>query len=364
MRFQTLNLRTKNVNLVKDVGLIPYYLHALFDVDSTIVTYKNDESYPYLSDEVLGLKAKFIKKRFGRQIDGMLYVLKNAKDIDVLNIYHLNMATFFSELAYRLMNKKGKIYLKLDMSMKGIKSALSKSPVGIIKRLDIKLADVVSVETKKVQDILQKYFGDKIIYITNGCLLPDDDTDTKVNSENTILTVCNFGTWEKASDTLLNAFIKSAGKHDYTLKIIGSVDEKFKPFIDDLLDKNPMYRDRIVFLGEIHDRKKLLCEYKKAKVFTLPSRQESFGIVLVEAAYEGCFLITTDAVAAGFDLSDNGKYGAVCKTDDADDLADKFVRICTDKDYDWQAHAKEISEYAKSVFNWEKIITKLYYVIK
>ena len=78
MKFVTLNPRTKNVNLVKDVGLIPYYLHRLFGVDATVATYKNDAEYTYLETEVKGLKADFIKKRFGRQIDGMLYVLKNG----------------------------------------------------------------------------------------------------------------------------------------------------------------------------------------------------------------------------------------------------------------------------------------------
>lgn len=360
MKFVTLNPRTRNVNLIKDVGLIPYYLHILFDVDSTVVTYKNDEKYPYLDTQVKGLKAQFIKKRFGRQIDGMLYVLKNAKDIDVLNVYHLNTASLLAEMAYKLINKNGKIYLKLDMSREGLRTVLLRDPRGLIKRLDIKLADIVSVETRKIQEVLIKNFGEKIIYITNGCLLPEDNIDNTTNSENTILTVANFGTWEKASDTLLNAFAKSADSHDYTLKIIGSVAKEFRPFMDNFFKENPSLVDRVKFLGEIHDRKTLLEEYKKAKIFTLPSRQESFGIVLVEAAYEGCYLVTTEATTAGYDVSDNGKYGAIAKTDDVTDLASVFTKICTDSGFDWNAHAVQISDYAKRVFNWECIVSELY----
>ncbi|MDO4188669.1 MAG: glycosyltransferase family 4 protein [Lachnospiraceae bacterium] len=369
MRFVTLNPRTKNVNLVKDVGLIPYYLHTLFGVDATVVTYKNDEAYPYLDNEVKGLKIEFIKKRFGRQIDGMLYVLKNAKKIDVLNVYHLNTASLLSELAYKLMNKNGKIYLKLDMSREGLRTVLLKDLRGFIKRLDIKLADVVSCETVKILEVLKENFGEKIIYITNGCLIPDEcrlndytigNLDNSVNSDNTILTVANFGTWEKASDTLLDAFVKSAKDHDYKLKVIGSVAKEFKPYIDKILAENNDVADRIQFLGEIHDRKALYEEYRKAKIFTLPSRQESFGIVLVEAAYEGCYLITTEATAAGYDVSDNGRFGTIVKTDDVNDLAKAFTEICTNSEYDFNNHAKEISEYAEEVFNWEKIVFKLY----
>ena len=45
-------------------------------------------------------------------------------------------------------------------------------------------------------------------------------------------------------------------------------------------------------------------------------------------------------------------------------MADKFVKICTDEDFDWNKHAVGISEYAKSVFDWEKIVTYLYGKIK
>lgn len=378
MRFVTLNPRTKNVNLIKDVGLIPYYLHSLFGVDATVVTYKNDEAYPYLDDEVKGLKIEFIKKRFGRQIDAMLYVFKHAKEIDVLNVYHLNTATLLSEMAYKLMNKKGKIYLKLDMSREGLRTVLLKDPRGFIKRLDVKLADVVSCETTKILDVLKDNFGDKIIYITNGCLIPNEcriagalgdsqyeDTDyDNVNTEKTILTVANFGTWEKASDTLLKAFVKSAKSHDYNLKVIGSVAEEFKPFIDKILDDNKDIADRIQFVGEIHDRKVLYDEYRKARIFTLPSRRESFGIVLVEAAYQGCYLITTEAAAAGYDVSSDGKYGSIAKTDDVDDLASAFTNICSDEKYDFKKHAYDISRYASTVFDWKKIVTILYDELK
>lgn len=372
MKFVTLNLRTKNVNLVKDVGLIPYYLHSLFCVDSTIVTYKNDQEYPYLDNEVKGLKAEFINKHFGRQIDGMLYVLRHAKEIDVLNLYHLNLATFLSEIAYKLRNKNGKIYLKLDISCEGLRTLLLKDLRGVIKRLDIKLADVVSCETTRIRDVLLEHFGEKIIYITNGCLIPEESKlvytgnrfNREVNSDNTILTVANFGTWEKASDTLLKAFAKSANNHNYTLKVIGSIDEEFKPFIEQFFNNNPIMKNRVSFLGEINDRVKLYDEYRKAKIFTLPSRSESFGIVLVEAAYEGCYLITSETAVAGYDVSNNGKYGTIVKTDDVDDLAKAFVRICTDESYDWNRHALNISQYAKEVFNWETIVKDLYNELK
>lgn len=370
MRFVTLYPRAKNVQLVKDMGLIPYYIRTLFKEDAELVTYKNDESYPYLDTVVKGAKVTFIKKFFGRQIDGMIYTFKHAKEIDVLNLYHLNMATFFSEIAYKLRNKNGKIYLKLDMSMEGLRTVQIKDPRGWIKRMDIKMADLVSVETRVIQKRLNEIFDKEIIYVTNGCLMGDDDTKPmpedleNTNTDKTILTVAKFGTMEKASDTLLYAFAKSADKHDYNLKIIGTVEKSFQPVIDRFFSEYPEMKKRVIFAGEIHDRQALKMEYRKARIFTLPSRRESFGIVLVEAAYEGCYLITTEATVAGYDVSDNGKYGSIAKTDDIEDLALKFEEICTDDSFEWEKHALQISEYAKGIFDWEKIVTDLYERIK
>ena len=208
MRFVTLYPRAKNVQLVKDMGMIPYYIKTLFNEDAKLVTYKNDESYPYLDTVVKGAKVEFIKKVFGRQIDGMIYTFIHAKEIDVLNLYHLNTATFLSEIAYRLRNKNGKIYLKLDISMEGLRTVQIKDPRGFIKRMDIKLADIVSCETKIIQKRLNELFDKEIIYVTNGCLMGDDESldlseDVNTNAEKTTLTVAKFGTYEKASDTLL-----------------------------------------------------------------------------------------------------------------------------------------------------------------
>ena len=95
MRFVTLFTRTENIHLLKDVGLVPYYLHRCFGVDASIATYKNSESYPYLEREVNGLKLEFFPKtKLGKLLDGISYLTKEGKNIDVLNLYHLNLSSF------------------------------------------------------------------------------------------------------------------------------------------------------------------------------------------------------------------------------------------------------------------------------
>ena len=113
----------KNVHLLKDVGMIPYILHRDYGVDACMVSMKNEEKYPYLDKEVRGLKMRFLpENRFSGVFSGMRYVWDNAENIDVLNVYHLNLSSFLFLLIYKFRKKRGgKGYLKLDMDLKGYK---------------------------------------------------------------------------------------------------------------------------------------------------------------------------------------------------------------------------------------------------
>ncbi|HOO26888.1 MAG TPA: glycosyltransferase, partial [Lachnospiraceae bacterium] len=173
-----------------------------------------------------------------------------------------------------------------------------------------------------------------------------------------------LGTAEKATDILLSAFAKSAAAHDWTLKLIGPVKETFRPSIDLFCEQYPQLKERVIFLGKITDKETLSKEYRKAKIFTLPSRSESFGIVLVEAANEGCYLITTDMVPAGYDVNGNGRFGLVVPADNADALANAFSDLCgKNNSRDWNKEAQEISLFAQKTFCWDTIIRQLYKAI-
>ena len=54
MNFVTMLLHTKNVHLLKDVGMIPYMLWKQYGYNARIITYKNEEKYEYLEKEVRG----------------------------------------------------------------------------------------------------------------------------------------------------------------------------------------------------------------------------------------------------------------------------------------------------------------------
>ncbi len=364
MNFVTLFLRLKNVHLLKDVGMIPYMLMRDYGFDSTMVSMKNEPEYPYLENEVKGLRLRFLPENsISPVISGMKYVWDNAADIDVLNVYHLNLSSFLFLLIYKFRKKKsGRGYLKLDMDLKGYKRLFMINPVGFIKRRTMELADVISVETTVLSMKLRERYGDKVIYIPNGFYSKGHEPEKDFRKEDIILTVGNLGTYPKATDVLLNAFAGAAAGNDWKLVLVGPVEKSFKAFINEFLSRHSDLRDRIIFTGEITDKDRLTEYYRRAKIFVLPSRSESFGIVLLEAASNGDFLVTTTGVPAGRDIYNDGKFGFIVPPDNIPMLSSSFVRLMNSK-ADWGSRAAEIADYAWHDFRWEPVVAKLHEVL-
>ena len=58
--FVTIFTDTENFHLVKDVGQLPYFMFKTQGYDAELISYKKNEEYPNLNNEVKGLKMKFI----------------------------------------------------------------------------------------------------------------------------------------------------------------------------------------------------------------------------------------------------------------------------------------------------------------
>lgn len=305
--FYTLFPPTENVHLIKDVGMYPEALAKYEGVDAHLVCYKNGD-YPYLGTEVKKLKLDFMEKKFGEIIDGVRFIKNNAELIDVLNVYHLNLSSFFYLISFKLFKKKTAIsYLKLDADMRERDRIKGKGIVQWIKKKTIYLADLVTVESTLMQDELNNIIGgNKIQYLPDGIEIVEDGSFvTEADKENVVLTVGRLGTEQKNTQLLVEKFIEQS-KGDYRLLLVGSITDEFRLWlnqkINELKEQNHVAAELIEYAGEISDRQELDNIYKKAKIFALPSRWESFGIVLVEALWQGCYLMTTDQVPSTSDL--------------------------------------------------------------
>jgi len=89
-------------------------------------------------------------------------------------------------------------------------------------------------------------------------------------------------------------------------------------------------QDRVTFLGTI-PRRQLVERYRRAAIFCLPSRQEGFGIVFLEAMACGKPIVAARAAAIPETVAD-GESGFLVDPDDPDALARALTALLRDPD--------------------------------
>jgi glycosyltransferase involved in cell wall biosynthesis len=89
-------------------------------------------------------------------------------------------------------------------------------------------------------------------------------------------------------------------------------------------------QDRVTFLGTI-PRRQLVERYRRAAVFCLPSRQEGFGIVFLEAMACGKPIVAGRAAAVPETVTD-GECGLLVDPDDPEALARALTALLRDPD--------------------------------
>lgn len=68
-------------------------------------------------------------------------------------------------------------------------------------------------------------------------------------------------------------------------------------------------------------------QMREASAFVLSSRFEGFPLVLIEALLNGTRVIATDCDFGPAEILENGRYGALCRVDDTNGLADAIIRL-------------------------------------
>jgi glycosyltransferase involved in cell wall biosynthesis len=361
-RFTTLFPGAEDCHLTKDVGMIPLVLGRYFGYDSRLATHANGD-YPSLRG-LDGLQLERIPRRTGdAALDALDWVGANAGRIDVLQVYHWLPHVLRWLDAYLTANPRGRALLKLDAnrSLAGADcwSRFSPAEQDVLRRCHL-----VSVESRELHEHLSAHWPIPVAYVPNGFYDGGRRVDVDfAMKEDVILTVGRLGTFQKATDVLLAAYAKAFPLiRGWRLRLVGRVEPGFEGFVETFFAAHPSLREHVTFTGPIGDRARLAEEYRRAKVFCLPSRWEGFGLVLPEALSAGCRLICSDTPAAP-DLTDQGRLGDVFPVDDVDALVTCLLRACTDGD-DSAARCAEAQEFAYEHFYWPHIAGTIHRLLR
>ena len=194
------------------------------------------------------------------------------------------------------------------------------------------MTDLISYESLEAYEFMKDSYAGidtktKTIYLPNGYdneIIDKIKVKTLEEKENIILTVGRLGTEAKNTELLLET-LKEIDLKDWKVYLVGSIDKRFINYKENFFKENPHLVDKIIFTGEIKDREELYKYYNRAKVFVLPSRWESFGIVMVEAMAFGDYVITSNTCAAK-DITNNNEVGKIVEIDSKKELKDEIIR--------------------------------------
>ncbi|EKQ54024.1 MULTISPECIES: glycosyltransferase [unclassified Clostridium] len=335
----------RNIHLTKDVGIIPYIFQKHLNYEVTILCNKNEENY----DKVM---TKDINLNFMESEDSIASVLKKTDILMLIGYYDFNLNMIER---YKAINPNGKIYLKLDLNRYWLNRIVFNEY--FINLLN--LCTLITVESKNLKKIIDNNWPIKVEYIPNGFYdFFNSDVVEYSSKENIILTVGRLGTYEKATEIVMEAFMIASDKiNDWKLKLIGPIESEFNQHISNYFKFYPKLQSKVIFTGPIYDRNLLMEEYKKSKIFCLTSRVEAFAQVFGEAAFNGNFVISSD-VDGALDITSDKKYGSIFPINDFVALSKELIDICSD-DLRLKRICDDIQINTRNNFDWIKICEKI-----
>lgn len=353
-----------NYILTKDVGMIPYILSN--EYNTSIVTYNND-NFSYMENILKkdNFSLDILSNSGNERKDVVNYIKNNAKDIDILQLYHLRYNLLPHYLFnYKIRNRKGKTFLKLDANNEFIDFLVKrKGTLPSFRRLYVKILfkfiDLVSIETKRNYNTLIEsnlINKDKLLYLPNGI----QKTDVNLKKEHYILYVGYIEKRNKSIDMLLNA-MKNIDLKDWKLILVGSIKEDMKNFIENYFIDNETMKEKVIFKGYISDKELLANEYARSSIYCCTSFKESFGISTLEAAYHGNYIISTD-VGGSSDIINNSKYGTIIKHDSQE--LEKTLQSIIDNWENIKENPEKIQKSIYKEFNWNTLSRKIIKRIK
>lgn len=205
----------------------------------------------------------------------------------------------------------------------------------------------------------QSFLKNKLVYLSDAILNFDiikKKANTLRNNKEKIILAAGRLTKQKNFIYLINEFKKFIKIFkNYKLIILG--DGELKSEINSYIKSNNL-ENKVELKGRVEN----VYEYmKNSEIFILSSIWEEVGFVIVEAAFNNLYIISSDCKNGPSEFLDNGKNGIIFKSDKQDELLNaliKFQKESGEEKYLKKVLAKKkSSNYTK--FRHHKILNKI-----
>ncbi|WP_305150633.1 glycosyltransferase family 4 protein [uncultured Duncaniella sp.] len=352
----------------KDMFLVSKYLGGMLDANVDYVFPKAEHnkqfSGVYRGVNMIPIRSKSkYEATIWSEKEMFWYLIRNAKKIDVLQLFWMNRRNLVFSWVYKKINPTGIVYIKADMNSVPV---MGDSLKGWIKGMLYKSIDILSVETKNNYDEIKAgccgdYLKNVVEWMPNG-----HDSELRQNlhvirkgydkKENLIITVGRLGSKQKNTQMLLDAVAK-CNLRDYKVVLIGPVEHDFEPYVNKYFKDNPRLAEKVLFTGPIYDKKELWEWYNRAKIFCLTSTFECMAQVYSEALAFGNYILTTPVTGAK-EITDNEELGKFIAFDSSTQLSNELQKLIDD-DSRLKNTIPKAFKLSDEVFNWPSLVVTI-----
>lgn len=285
-----------------------------------------------------------------RKVLHNLVVKKYIKKFGKPDLCHLHSFSR-GDVAFLLKKKYGIPYVVTEHFSGFARKLLSKKDIEFAKEV-FKAAEQRIAVSRKFSDHLYSFTGQKFIYISNMT----DPNYFKIITKNKTSNVFKFLTIGSLDENknqimLIEAFYQKFKNSDNVKLIIageGPCERKLKDKVKKLNLEN-----KIIFYGAA-TREQVKMLYNNSDVFVLPSKYETFGVVLIEALSCGLPVIATKCGGPESIIVDSniGELVEINKND----LADAMEKLILNKN---KYNEEYIRKYAVDNFSKDVVTSKL-----
>lgn len=310
-------------------------------IDRLFYPYKIYKIFIDIQKKIDFSKINFIHAHTWYSDGGVAYFLSKKYNIPfIVTIRNTDLNIFQKKLIY--LQPFGRKILKNSKQIILISASYKKR---ILNQLSLrKITNQIKSKIKIIPNGVDQY------WIKNSFI----KTNKKNDNESHILYVGRFTTGKQIPN-LQKAIIQLNKEisHKVILHLVGS-DGKDEKNIQSIIKKHP---NIFIFHGKINEKDKLLSIFRYCDIFAMPSRNETFGLVYIEAMLQGLPIIYTEN--EGIDGFYNEKIGEKISKHNIEEIKDKIKNIIINynsysiplekikNNHDWNLIAKKYLEIYK-----------------
>ena len=229
--------------------------------------------------------------------------------------------------------------------------------IAICKEMKEEIKELYPSLSHKIEYIYNPLDCNNIIEQGNENIEKMTSYEKELIESDYFLAISRLDAVQKDFETLIEGYLilKNKGIKE-RLYIIGEGDGRVK--IEKMIEEKKLVED-VILLGE---KKNPYIWIKHSKLFIHSSRYEGFGVVLLEALMLDKFVISSNCPTGPTEILTNPKAGELFDVGDANQLAEKVLKILYDKDY--QKELLKNIQLKKKEFELSEITEKFHKTIE